>query len=96
MRDSTDTAAIVVEVVYLARLREAFGCAGEALPVTSAGDACVVADVLATLAGRGGAFAAELAAGRALRVAVNHTMAGRDTPVRQGDEVALFPPVTGG
>jgi molybdopterin synthase sulfur carrier subunit len=38
----------------------------------------------------------ELARGRALRVAVNHAMVARETPVRAGDELALFPPVTGG
>jgi molybdopterin converting factor small subunit len=31
-----------------------------------------------------------------VRVAVNHTMTARDARVRAGDEVALFPPVTGG
>ena len=96
MRDACGAPAVVVDVVYLARLREAFGRAGESLAVSPVGEACVVADVLAALVGRGGAYAVELAAGRAVRFAVNHTMAGRDTPVAQGDEVALFPPVTGG
>jgi molybdopterin synthase sulfur carrier subunit len=31
-----------------------------------------------------------------VRVAVNHDLAGADTPIADGDEVALFPPVTGG
>jgi molybdopterin converting factor small subunit len=31
-----------------------------------------------------------------VRIAVNHDLAGPDTPIREGDEVALFPPVTGG
>jgi molybdopterin synthase sulfur carrier subunit len=48
------------------------------------------------LAARGGAWAAELATGRAVRVALNHVMCPRETPVHAGDEVALFPPVTGG
>ncbi len=41
-------------------------------------------------------WAAELAPGRAVRIAVNHDLAAPDTPIRPGDEVALFPPVTGG
>ena len=45
---------------------------------------------------RGGAWAAELAAGRAVRAAVNHELASADSPVAPGDEVAFFPPVTGG
>ena len=55
-----------------------------------------VAALRTWLATRGGAFAAELAPGRAVRIAVNHDLAGPDTPVRPGDEIALFPPVTGG
>jgi molybdopterin synthase sulfur carrier subunit len=38
----------------------------------------------------------ELAPGRAVRVAVNHALVAVDSPVRDGDEVALLPPVTGG
>ncbi len=37
-----------------------------------------------------------LAQGKALRVAVNQEMAQPTTPVKPGDEVAFFPPVTGG
>ncbi|HEY5366607.1 MAG TPA: MoaD/ThiS family protein, partial [Casimicrobiaceae bacterium] len=43
-----------------------------------------------------GAWARELDAGRAVRVAVNQVMADPSTVVHAGDEVALFPPVTGG
>ena len=59
-------------------------------------DPITVADILATLMARGGVWAAELAPGRAVRVAVNYAMTSRDAPVHPGDEVALFPPVTGG
>ena len=41
-------------------------------------------------------LAAALAPGKAVRVAVNQDMARDDTPVKAGDEVAFFPPVTGG
>jgi molybdopterin synthase sulfur carrier subunit len=85
--------SITVNVVYLARLREAFGRSGEALALASG---ATVADVVATLRGRGEAFARELAQGRAVRVAVNHDLAPSDTILRDGDEVALLPPVTGG
>lgn len=43
--------------------------------------------------------AADRAAGRSLprpMVAVNHKYAKPETPVREGDEVALIPPVAGG
>jgi molybdopterin synthase sulfur carrier subunit len=45
---------------------------------------------------RGGAWQSALAQGKALRVAVNQEMAQATTPVRPGDDVAFFPPVTGG
>jgi molybdopterin synthase sulfur carrier subunit len=92
MRDSSSTETNV-RVVYLARLREAFASAGETLDV--AADTSVGA-LLDRLRGRGGAFAVELAPGRAYRVAVNHVLSGPETIVRAGDEVAVFPPVTGG
>jgi sulfur-carrier protein len=95
MNDTAIRNALTVNVVYLARLREAFGSAGEQLPL-HATEAATVNDVLTTLASRGGAFATELATGRALRVAVNHTLVSREARVRHGDEVALLPPVTGG
>ena len=96
MNDTAIRNTLMVKVVYLARLREAFGNAGERLPLQLATPTATVNDVLAALASRGGAFATELAAGRAVRVAVNHTLVSRDASVRHGDEVALLPPVTGG
>jgi len=96
MPDSSPTSvtAITVRVVYLARLREAFGRSGESLAI--AADAPTVAAVLTTLRGREGVWARELAAGRAVRVAVNHELVPADAPVGEGDEIALLPPVTGG
>lgn len=88
-------AGITVDLVYLARLREAFGRSGEALTLPTAADA-TVADILAALVARGGVYASELASGRAVRVAVNHEVVTATHRVQRGDEVALFPPVTGG
>jgi molybdopterin synthase sulfur carrier subunit len=83
-----------LKLVYLARLREAFGSAGELVePPTGV---ATVGQLRQWLAARGGAWAVELAPGRAVRFAVNHAMAGMDAGVVAGDEVALFPPVTGG
>ena len=90
----TSTAAVNVRVVYLARLREAFGRGSESLVIE--GDAPTAAGVLATLRKREGVWARELAAGRAVRVAVNHQLVAADAPVHEGDEIALLPPVTGG
>ena len=38
----------------------------------------------------------KLASAKNLRCAVNQELAGLDAPVREGDEIAFFPPVTGG
>jgi sulfur-carrier protein len=81
-------------LVYLARLRDAFGASGE--NVLLPGEVTTAAQLRAWLAARGGAWAIELAPGRAVRIAVNHDIAQPETPVRPGDEVALLPPVTGG
>jgi molybdopterin synthase sulfur carrier subunit len=85
---------VAVRVLYFARLREALGRDSErfALPpgVTT------VAALRAHLQRRGGAWAVELAASKPVRVAVNQDVATDATPIRADDEVAFFPPVTGG
>jgi sulfur-carrier protein len=85
---------LVVHLVYLARLREALGIASESVDLPR--EVATVRALLAWLAQRGGAWSRELAPGRAVRVAVNHDVASIDAPIREGDEVAMFPPVTGG
>jgi len=86
---------VTVRLVYLARLREAFASSGESLALTGPAEP-TVAVLLDALRARGGAYRRELEGGRAVRVAVNHEVARLDDLVRDGDEVALFPPVTGG
>jgi molybdopterin synthase sulfur carrier subunit len=90
-----DHSSVTVRVVYLARLRDRFERSGEsfALPVAHPP---TVAALLDALRARGGAFAAELDGRRAVRVAINHEVATPQSALREGDEVALFPPVTGG
>lgn len=84
----------MITLVYLARLRESLGVPSEIVELP-AGIGNVGA-LLGWLRARGGAWASELAPGRAVRVAVNFDVAKSETPIRAGDEVALFPPVTGG
>jgi molybdopterin synthase sulfur carrier subunit len=83
-----------IKVLYLASLREQLGKAGEDLEIPPA--TSTVAGLRALLMARGGAWQAALAHGRSLRVAVNQEMAQPMTPVKPGDEIAFFPPVTGG
>ncbi len=88
----------MITLLYFARLRETFGMASETLtlPVVGSEGAATLESVRAMLAARGGVWAQELAAGRAFRAAVNQSIARADTAVKDGDEVAFFPPVTGG
>lgn len=80
-----------VKILYFASLKEVLGMGGESveLPagVTTVG---ALRDWLVTQ-GR-----EKLASAKNLRCAVNQDMAGLDAPVREGDEIAFFPPVTGG
>jgi molybdopterin synthase sulfur carrier subunit len=84
----------MITLLYFARLREALGTDREeiALPVS----VTTLGALRTHLAQRGEAWAQEMAGGRNLRAAVNQEVAMPDTPVKDGDEVAFFPPVTGG
>ena len=83
-----------VRLLYFARLREVFGIGQEHLELATS--ASSLADLLDTLRARGGVWAEELAADRAYRVAVNQDIVGIEAGLNENDEVALFPPVTGG
>ncbi|MCB4811445.1 molybdopterin converting factor subunit 1 [Methylovorus menthalis] len=83
----------MIRLLYFARLREALGSAGEELAV--AGGITVEA-LMQQLAARGGVWAEEFAGDKSLRAAVNQTLAPVTAEIRDGDEVAFFPPVTGG
>ena len=82
-----------VKILYFASLREAVGSAGEELELP-AGVATLGA-LRSHLAARGPGWQA-LAAGRNVRAALNQKMAAADAALDGGDEVAFFPPVTGG
>ncbi len=84
---------IEVQVLYFASLRDALGSEGETVELD---DGATVADLLATLRARGSAFAAALAPDKPVRAAVDQEFAGSEATLRDGTEVGLFPPVTGG
>jgi len=84
----------MITVLYFARLRETLGRSSETIALPAA-----VRDVeglRALLVARGGEWEQELAPSRPVRAAVNQAMARGDTQVADGDEIAFFPPVTGG
>jgi len=83
-----------VKVVFFAALREQLGTAAEEVDLPA--DVATVAGLRSHLIARGGAWQSALAEGKLLRVAVNQDMARLAAAVEAGDEVAFFPPVTGG
>lgn len=79
---------------YFAWLRQKIGTGEET--VDAPASVVDVASLLDWLATRGPGFEAALADRKSVRVAVNHDYVGAHHPVGPNDEVALFPPVTGG
>lgn len=84
----------MLQLLYFARLRERFERDTERVDLPAG--VADVAGLTAWLRSRGDPWVTELAPGKPVRVAVNQDMADADTPVSDGDEVAFFPPVTGG
>lgn len=82
-----------VRVLYFAGLREQVGRAHE--EVELAAGVRTVADLRRHLAARGAGWSA-LEHAPNLRAAVNQQMTTLEAALRDGDEVAFFPPVTGG
>ncbi|MFC4159057.1 molybdopterin converting factor subunit 1 [Chitinimonas lacunae] len=85
---------MTIDILYFARLRETLGTATERFELSAR--VSQVKELLEVLRERGGVWARELADSKVVLVAVNQEIASLDTPLRSGDEVAIFPPVTGG
>jgi molybdopterin synthase sulfur carrier subunit len=83
-----------LSVLYFARLRDAIGRSGEDIEVPA--EVTTVGQLRAWLAQRGSPWSGAFAEVRSIRAAVDQAMAGDATPLREGAEVAFFPPVTGG
>jgi sulfur-carrier protein len=84
-----------INVKYFASIREAIGQGAEELQTS----ATTLGQLRNELAARGGAYAEYLDAafkGKTLRMALNQDMSDEATLLREGCEVAFFPPVTGG
>ena len=84
----------MIKVLYFARLRESLGTSSEQIALPAG-----VRDLeglRALLVARGGEWEQELAPNKTVRAAVNQAVAVGDMALADGDEVAFFPPVTGG
>ena len=81
-----------INVKYFASIREALGRGGEIVETSATTCASLRDELLA----RGEPYAMALARGKSVRVALDQVMSDESAPLRDGCELAFFPPVTGG
>jgi molybdopterin converting factor subunit 1 len=80
-------------VLYFAWLRERVGTAEETIDLPAP---LPVSDLIGILAARSAGHAAAFENRRTIRCAINQEFADPSALVNAGDEIAFFPPVTGG
>jgi molybdopterin synthase sulfur carrier subunit len=83
-----------MKLLYFAWLRQKIGIAEETIDVP--GEVATVAQLVDWLKTRGANYADALNNPKLVRVAVNREYVTYDHRLQPGDEVGLFPPVTGG
>jgi len=83
-----------LELRFFASLREALSVSQETIEVPAS--VKTISDLRLHLIERGNTWAEVLAEGKVLRCALNHHMVDPSTLLKEGAEVAFFPPVTGG
>ena len=83
-----------VKVLFFAGLREQLGTPGEEIELP--GGVTTVGGLRQYLCEKGNSWNSALAEGKLVRMAVNQDMVQPGAPIKAGDEVAFFPPVTGG
>ena len=84
----------MIRVKYFASLRERMNRGEDQIEVSD--DQLTLADVLARLTLPDGQTLQQLSLGETMMLSVNHEMVEMDHLVKEGDEIGVFPPVTGG
>ncbi len=84
----------MAKLLYFAWVRERIGIAEETLALPPG--VTTVAMLLNHLITRGGGYADALSERDKIRIAINQAYVGESFPVHDSDEIAIFPPVTGG
>lgn len=84
----------MAEVLYFARLAEALGVKSEQIDLPA--DCRTVADLVALLRARGEPFDGTFDGSTRVLVAINQQMSEEPAEISNTDEIAFFPPVTGG
>ena len=85
----------MISVKFFASLREQLGCEEIPLEMPDGREKVTVAEIQEMLVLQHVEWKTYLMAD-SIMIAVNHDMSKMDTSVSDGDEVAFFPPVTGG
>jgi len=83
-----------VKLLFFAGLREQLGTLGEEIELP--GGVSTVAALRLHLESRGGAYEKAFSEKALVRAAINQDMVQPTARLKAGDEVAFFPPVTGG
>jgi molybdopterin synthase sulfur carrier subunit len=83
-----------MNILYFAWLRTKIGVPTEEIDLPD--NVKTVGDVLDMLRGKGGAYAEALSEDKVIRIALNQDYAQMEDEVKNSDEFAIFPPVTGG
>ena len=83
-----------MKILYFSWVREKTGVGEETVNIPE--NILTARDLVAWLQGRSEGFAAAFADDALVRLAINQEYASLDKAVSDGDEVAFFPPVTGG
>lgn len=84
----------MAKILYFASLAETLGVKSEQLELP--GDCQTVTELVALLRERGEPFAAAFGGSSRILVAINQEMSEADEAIANHDEIAFFPPVTGG
>lgn len=84
----------MIKVLYFARLKESLSYSEEDIQLPD--DIHTVASLKQYLTQRGEPWATLFAASANTRAAINHQLVDNQARIQAGDEVAFFPPVTGG
>jgi sulfur-carrier protein len=92
-----ETETVRIKLVYFAGLKETLGISSEQLEIHSSEGVNTISDLVTYLTKRGDTWKSAFTGSRLVRSAINFNLiSNNNTPIADGDEIAFFPPVTGG
>jgi len=85
-----------IKLFYFARLKESLKYSTEDLELSEADGPWTILKLKSLLSKRGDVWGQMLMGKLKVRAAINHELVHDNAAIADGDEVAFFPPVTGG